>query len=258
VDITLKKVGEIKNMAEACPWGEKLDFAEILLNDERNSVKKIGEKMIKDVLNRAREEARLAQMWQIEDEIRQKGYEIICGCDEVGRGPLAGPVVAAAVILPRDVMLWGINDSKKISEKKREELDEQIRDKAIAIGIAEISAQVIDEMNILEASRLAMVQAVSNLNKKVDFVMIDGLENPRMKEWPQQAVVKGDGKCISIAAASIVAKVYRDKLMVEMAKKYPQFGFEENKGYGTKKHYAALKEFGPCEIHRRSFDLKLY
>jgi len=248
VDITLKKVGEIKNMAEACPWGEKLDFAEILLNDERNSVKKIGEKMIKDVLNRAREEACLAQMWQIEDEIRQKGYEIICGCDEVGRGPLAGPVVAAAVILPRDVMLWGINDSKKISEKKREELDEQIRDKAIAIGIAEISAQVIDEMNILEASRLAMVQAVSNLNKKVDFVMIDGLENPRMKEWPQQAVVKGDGKCISIAAASVVAKVSRDRLMCEYAERYPQYELDKHKGYPTAKHYELIKKYGIADF----------
>ena len=257
MDITLKKVGEIKNMAEACPWEEKLAFAEILLNDERNSVKKIGEKMIKDALNRVKEEARLEQMWQIEDEIRQMGYEVVCGCDEVGRGPLAGPVVAAAVILPRDVKLWGINDSKKISEKKREELDAQIRDQAIAIGIAEVSAQVIDEVNILEASRLAMVQAVRNLEKKVNFVIIDGLENPRMREWPQKAIVKGDGKCISIAAASIVAKVYRDKLMVELAKKYPQYGLEENKGYGTQKHYAALKEFGPCEIHRRSFDLKL-
>lgn len=224
------------------------DFAE----DERKSVQQLVKTWQKKLNAYYQEQKRLKQMWQYELEAKEKGYQIVAGTDEVGRGPLAGPVVAAAVILPDNIELLGINDSKKLSEKQRIALDAQIREQALAFAVVEISENIIDEINILEASRLAMAKAVEKLGVKPDMVLVDGLPNPQIK-LPSQAIVKGDSKSISIAAASILAKVYRDNLMDEYAKIYPEYDFEKHKGYPTASHLAAVEEYGPCPIHRMSF-----
>ena len=190
-----------------------------------------------------------------EKQLLKEGYKYICGVDEVGRGPLAGPVVCAAVIMPLDDIIEGIDDSKKLTAKKREALSEQILKKAVACEISLIEAEKIDEINILEATKLCMKNAVEGLEIKPDFVLTDG--NMRLDiSIPQQSLVKGDALSYSIGAASIVAKVYRDKLIDEYAIKYPQYGFEKNKGYGTAVHIEAIKEFGLTPIHRRSFTKK--
>ena len=188
-----------------------------------------------------------------ENEARSKGYKLVCGVDEAGRGPLAGPVCAAAVILPDNCEIEGLNDSKKISEKKREALFDIIKEKAIAYSIAYGSLEEIEEYNILEATYLAMNRAIEGLNTKADFALIDGNRVPKGIKIPCETVVKGDSKSCSIAAASILAKVTRDRLMLEYDKKYPQYLFAQHKGYGTKAHYEAIKQHGVCEIHRRSF-----
>ena len=190
-----------------------------------------------------------------EKQLLKEGCKYICGVDEVGRGPLAGPVVCAAVIMPLDDIIDGVDDSKKLSAKKREVLSEQILKKAVACKISLIEAEKIDEINILEATKLCMKNAVEGLEVKPDFVITDG--NMRLDiSIPQQSLIKGDALSYSIGAASIVAKVYRDKLMDEYAKEYPQYGFEKNKGYGTAVHIDAIKEFGLTPIHRRSFTKK--
>ena len=196
-------------------------------------------------------------MWEIEDSYFDQGINLICGVDEAGRGPLAGPVCAAAVILPRDIEIPGLNDSKKLSDKKRRELFPVIKEQAVAYGIAFASEQEIDEINILQATFLAMQRAMDQLPVKPELALIDG---NRAKDFgiPAKTVVKGDSLSASIAAASILAKVTRDDLMVELAETYPQYGFEIHKGYGTKAHYAALREFGACPIHRQSFLRKFY
>ncbi len=196
-------------------------------------------------------------MWEFENKYSDAGYQYICGVDEAGRGPLAGPVCAAAVILPADVDIPGLNDSKKLSDKKRRELFPVICEKAVAFGIAFADHQEIDEVNILQATYLAMERAISKLEVKADFALIDG---NRSKDFgiPAQTIVGGDGRSASIAAASILAKVTRDDYMLDMAKAYPQYGFDVHKGYGTKVHYAALAEHGPCPIHRMSFLKKFY
>ena len=182
----------------------------------------------------------------------QKGVKYICGVDEVGRGPLAGPVVCAAVIMPLDDIIEGVDDSKKLSAKKREILAEEIRGKAIACHISLVEPQIIDEINILEATKLCMKKAVEGLEISPDYVLTDG--NMVLDiAIPQQSIVKGDAKSYSIGAASIVAKVYRDRLMDELAITYPLYDFKSNKGYGTKKHTDAIREYGICEIHRKSF-----
>ena len=180
-------------------------------------------------------------------------YGLLCGIDEVGRGPLAGPVYAAAVILDPDKEILYLNDSKKLSEKKREGLYDEIMEKALAVGIGCATPERIDEINILQATFEAMTMAVNNLKIKPGALLIDAVHIPQLEEYPQISIIKGDAKSVSIAAASIIAKVTRDRLMKEMAEKYPQYAFESNKGYGTAAHIKALKEFGPCEIHRRSF-----
>ena len=196
-------------------------------------------------------------MWAIEDECRAEGYTVICGVDEAGRGPLAGPVCAAAVILPDHLELPGLNDSKKLSDKKRRELFPLIKEQAVAYGIGLASEKEIDEINILQATYLAMQRAIDQLEGKADFALIDG---NRAKDFgiPLKTVVKGDSLSASIAAASVLAKVTRDDLMLEMAKEYPEYAFDVHKGYGTKAHYAALTEHGPCAIHRMSFLKKFY
>ena len=196
-------------------------------------------------------------MWEIEDGFYAEGVNIICGVDEAGRGPLAGPVCAAAVILPPHLEIPGLTDSKKLTDKKRRELFPIIKEKAIAYGIGMASEKEIDGINILQATFLAMERAMNQLGVKPDLALIDG---NREKDFglPVKTVVKGDSLSMNIAAASILAKVTRDDLMVEMAETYPQYGFEIHKGYGTKAHYAALKEYGPSPIHRTTFLKKFY
>ena len=188
-----------------------------------------------------------------EKEANDKGFKLVCGVDEAGRGPLAGPVCAAAVILPENCEIEGLNDSKKISEKKREALFGIIKEKAIAYSIAFGTLQEIEEYNILEATYIAMNRAIDGLDKKADFALIDGNRVPKGIKIPCETVVKGDSHSCSIAAASILAKVTRDRLMIEYDKKYPQYLFAQHKGYGTKAHYEAIRQYGVCEIHRLSF-----
>lgn len=197
-----------------------------------------------------KERERLKEMRIYED--KYSDYDFICGVDEVGRGPLAGPVFTAAVILPKDCEILYLNDSKKLSEKKREELFLEISEKAIAIGIGSCTPEEIDEINIKQATRKAMLQAVQNLNVQPDLVLVDAetIDGLTIRQVP---IIKGDAKSVSIAAASIIAKVTRDHLMEEYDRIYPEYGFASNKGYGSAVHMQAIREFGPCPIHRRSF-----
>ena len=199
----------------------------------------------------------MIDMWEFEHKHYAEGFKFICGVDEAGRGPLAGPVCAAAVILPADIEIPGLNDSKKLSDKKRRELFPVICEKAVAYGIAFADHKEIDEINILQATYLAMERAMAALAVKPDFALIDG---NRAKDFglPLETVVGGDGRSASIAAASVLAKVTRDDYMVKMAEEYPGYGFDIHKGYGTKAHYGALQELGPCPIHRMTFLKKLY
>ena len=196
-------------------------------------------------------------MWQIEDDCYEKGYNIVCGVDEVGRGPLAGPVCAAAVILPANVEIPGLNDSKKLSDKRRRELFPLIKEQAVAYAIAFADEKEIDEINILQATFRAMERAVEGLSVKPDYILVDGNKLPQLTV-PAHAVVQGDSLSASIAAASILAKVTRDDIMLEMAEKYPGYSFEIHKGYGTKAHYEALTKLGPSPIHRMTFLKKFY
>ena len=199
----------------------------------------------------------LENMWQIEDGFYDQGYQVICGVDEAGRGPLAGPVCAAAVILPKHLEIPGLTDSKKLTDKKRRELFPLIQEQAVAYGIGLASQEEIDEINILQATFLAMERALSELDVRPDMVLFDG-NRERDFGVPVQTVIKGDSLSANIAAASILAKVTRDNLMMELAQQYPQYGFEIHKGYGTKAHYEALRQYGASPIHRRSFLKKFY
>lgn len=202
-----------------------------------------GEKLEKEL-------ARLEAMREYEDTYDACAY--ICGIDEAGRGPLAGPVVAAAAVLPKDCQIFYLNDSKKLSEKKRDLLFDEIKEKAVAYGIGIVSPQVIDEINILQATYEAMRQAISQLNVIPEILLNDAVTIPGV-DIMQVPIVKGDAKSVSIAAASILAKVTRDRMMMEYDQIYPEYGFAKHKGYGTAAHIAALKEYGPCPIHRRIF-----
>ena len=193
-----------------------------------------------------------------EENAVNAGYKIVCGIDEAGRGPVAGPVYAAAVILPLGLEIDGLNDSKKISEKKREQLFDVICEKAVDYSIGIATEQEIDEINILNATFLAMHRAVEGLKIKPDYALIDGNQYPKIPFVMEETVVKGDAKVMSIAAASILAKVSRDRFMLEKSKEFPQYQFEKHKGYGTKLHYEMLKEYGPSPIHRMTFLKKLY
>lgn len=194
--------------------------------------------------------------FDIEKEMLLEGFNVVCGIDEAGRGPLCGPVCAAAVILPIDCEIEGINDSKKLSEKKRDALYDIIKEKAIAYSIEMVDAKTIDEINILQATFLAMRTAVENLSVKPDVALIDGNGKPGLS-IEERTVIKGDAKSVSIAAASILAKVTRDRYCLEMDKKYPQYAFAQHKGYGTKLHYEKIAEHGICEEHRRTFLKKI-
>ena len=198
-----------------------------------------------------------APLWEIEDAVRGEGYAVVCGVDEAGRGPLAGPVCAAAVILPQDTVIAGLNDSKQLSEKRREALYDEIISRAERYGVAFASVEEIERLNILGATYLAMNRAIAALGVEVDLALIDGNRDKGI-EYPSRTIVKGDALCASIAAASVLAKVSRDRYMRELALRFPGYGFEKHKGYGTKRHYAAIRELGPCEAHRPGFLRKLH
>lgn len=193
----------------------------------------------------------MEDLYKYEKELYNKGINLIGGVDEVGRGPLIGSVVAACVILPKDFVLEGLTDSKKLSEKKRDEFYKVIVEKAIAIGIGIVDEKVIDEVNIYEATKMAMKEAIKNTNIGVEHVLIDAM--PLDIDVPTTSIIKGDAKSISIAAASVIAKVTRDKMMYELDKIYPMYDLAHNKGYGTKKHIEAIKEYGICKYHRKTF-----
>ena len=199
-----------------------------------------------------KEQLRLDKMLEYERALYAKGYEFVCGIDEAGRGPLCGPVVAAAVILKKDDHIEGVNDSKKLTEKKREELFEIIKERAVAWSVGIVDEETIDRINILEATRLAMKKAVEGLSQKPDFALVDA-EKKVPIDVPYSPIIKGDALSESIAAASIIAKVTRDHMIIELDKEYPEYGFAKNKGYGTKEHTDAILKYGLCKAHRRSF-----
>ena len=199
----------------------------------------------------------MTELWSIENEIYDSGLSPLCGVDEAGRGPLAGPVCAAAVILPRGLVIEGLNDSKKLSGKKRESLYDEIVEKAVAYGIAFASVEEIEEKNILEATFLAMNRAIEKLAVRPALALIDGNRDKGITV-PARCVIGGDGKCADIAAASILAKGTRDRYMLQLAGQYPQYGFDKHKGYGTAAHYAAIRAYGPSPIHRMSFLRKMH
>lgn len=194
--------------------------------------------------------------YEYEKQAMEEGYSVVCGVDEAGRGPLCGPVCAAAVVLPVDCEIEGINDSKKLSEKKREAIFDVIKEKAIAYSVCMVDAKTIDEINILQATFRAMREAVEGLSVKADIALIDGNQKPGLS-IEQRTIVKGDAKSISIAAASILAKVSRDRYMKEADEKYPEYQFAKHKGYGTKLHYEMIAEYGICDEHRRTFLKKI-
>lgn len=200
-----------------------------------------------------KEEQRLKELKKIEEEIYNTGVEKICGIDEAGRGPLAGPVVVAAVIMPRESFIEGVNDSKKVSEKKRETLYEKIINEAIAWGVGIIEQKEIDEINILNATKKGLTMAIKELKVKPDRIIVDALDRIDTLGIPYTPIIKGDAKCYSIAAASIIAKVTRDRIMRQWDEIYPMYGFEKHKGYGTAMHMQAIREYGLCPLHRRSF-----
>ncbi len=196
---------------------------------------------------------RLQELKKAEKDLHSKGFKNICGIDEAGRGPLAGPVVIAGVIMPEDSMIEGVNDSKKVSEKKRELLYDKIIEEAISYSVAIIGQDIIDDINILNATKTGVTKVVEGLDVKPNLIIIDALEHIDTKGIPYESIIKGDAKCYSIAAASILAKVTRDRIMREWDLVYPQYGFAKHKGYGTAQHIANIKEYGICPIHRRSF-----
>lgn len=200
-----------------------------------------------------KEQKRLSQLKEMEKGLYNKEIQKICGIDEAGRGPLAGPVVIAGVIMPPNSMIEGVNDSKKVSEKKREKLYDLILEEAISYSVAIIGEDVIDEINILRATKQGVTKVVEDLEIKPDLILVDALTQIDTKKIPYYSIIKGDAKCYSIAAASIIAKVTRDRIMRQWEDIYPQYGFATHKGYGTARHIAAIKEYGLCPIHRRSF-----
>lgn len=244
------KISEIKDLFANTPIDKLNDVICSFSDDDRDGVKKLISSAYKRIDEHNKELARSFEMFRYERENDNAKY--ICGIDEVGRGPLAGPVVAAAVILPKECDILYLNDSKQLSEKKRNELFDEIMDKAVAVGIGMADEKVIDEINILNADYEAMKQAISKLSVRPDLLLNDAVTIPDV-DIKQIPIIKGDTLSGSIAAASIIAKVTRDRLMVEYDKIYPEYGFAKNKGYGSKQHIDALKEVGPCSIHRKSF-----
>lgn len=246
----MKSISEIKGELQAATENELPEFIGEYGSDDRTGVKRMVETAQKRLAALAKERQRIEGMCRYEKQYAKYAY--ICGIDEAGRGPLAGPVVAGAVILPRDCRILYINDSKQLTEKKREELYEVIREQAVAWAVGYASPARIDEINILQATYEAMREAVGKLDPAPEILLNDAVEIPGL-QIRQIPIIKGDAKSISIAAASILAKVTRDRLMREYDKQFPQYGFEGNKGYGSAAHIEALKKYGPAPIHRRSF-----
>lgn len=245
-----QKIGEIKSIFQAADLTELPAFINTYESDERAGVVTLVKKAQKQLSDYEKECRRIEKMKEFEN--KYEDYSFICGIDEVGRGPLAGPVVAGAVILPKDCNILYLNDSKQLSEKKREELYEVIMEKAISTGLGFVSPQRIDEINILQATYEAMREAIGKLDPKPDLLLNDAVTIPKVS-IRQIPIIKGDAKSISIAAASIIAKVTRDRLMVKYDEVYPEYGFASNKGYGANMHIEALKKYGPTPIHRKSF-----
>jgi ribonuclease HII len=245
-DMTIK---EIKSLVAEMSGDDPLLTK--LKKDNRKGVQKIIEQYNRSLQKLKKEKEEFSNLTIFENKIYRQGYSAIAGIDEVGRGPLAGPVVAAAVILPQDFYLAGLNDSKQISETKRNEFYDVIWEKADSIGIGMIDAEEIDTINIYEATKKAMLHAISNLQSNPDYLLIDAMK--LHTPYPQESIIKGDSKSVSIAAASIIAKVTRDKLMKDYALTYPGYGFDKNAGYGTKEHLEGLKQNGVTPIHRKSF-----
>lgn len=246
----MSTIHEIKDEFAGAKEEERWQLYKKYEGDNRTGVQKILEQYRKRDRALEKERKRTETMKQYEREYEHLGY--VCGIDEVGRGPLAGPVVACAVILPRDCQILYLNDSKQLSSKKREELYQIILKEAVSVGIGVVSPQRIDEINILQATYEAMREAIAHLEVQPQILLNDAVTIPQVSV-PQVPIIKGDGKSISIAAASIVAKVTRDKMMEEYDKLMPLYGFASNKGYGSQAHIEALKKYGPCSIHRRSF-----
>lgn len=251
----MKKTDEIRSLYRELDRTDEealLSFIRRFGPDERAGVRKLVDSASKAVDKLHLEMERLEQMRVYERDCLQKGYTSICGVDEAGRGPLAGPVVAGAVILPHDCRIPGLNDSKKLSEKRREELYEEIVDRAVAWGAGVIGPGRIDEINILQADYEAMCEAIGQLKVMPQILLNDAVTIPQVR-IPQISIIHGDAKSVSIAAASIIAKVTRDRLMVEYDSLFPEYGFAVHKGYGTAAHYEAIKKYGPCMIHRKTF-----
>lgn len=246
----MKSIQEIRNEFKIAPEEELPALCALYRKDERKGIQNLLVQAEKRILSLEKEKQRIEGMCAYEKEYEHLGY--ICGIDEVGRGPFAGPVVAGAVVLPRDCRILYINDSKQLSEKKREELYEEIMDKAVAAEVGYASPARIDEINILQATYEAMREAVSKLTVRPQILLNDAVTIPRM-DIPQVPIIKGDAKSISIAAASIVAKVTRDRLMKEYDKVMPEYGFASHKGYGAASHIEAIRKYGPSPIHRATF-----
>ncbi len=245
-----EKISVIKAMIESADKKDRKAILDKYRHDERCGIQKLIAKYEKEEKKLQEEKKRLEVMKQYEKKYGEFGY--ICGIDEAGRGPLAGPVVAGAVILPKDCDILYLNDSKQLSEKRREMLYDEIMEKALAVGVGVVSPAVIDEINILQADYEAMRMAIRQLSIKPDVLLNDAVTIPEI-DIKQVNIIKGDAKSVSIAAASIIAKVTRDRIMTEYHKLYPKYSFKSNKGYGSAVHIAALKELGPCPIHRKSF-----
>lgn len=245
-----ESIKEIDSRLKMAEDAEREQLMKVYAPDDRAGVQKLLEKYRKQKEKLLAEKERLAKMRQYEEKYAD--YAFICGIDEVGRGPLAGPVVAGAVILPKECEILYINDSKKLSAAKRDELYDEIMDKAVAVGLGMASPARIDEINILQATYEAMRQAIAQLSPQPDLLLNDAVTIPKVA-IPQVPIIKGDAKSISIGAASIIAKVTRDRMMVYYDSIYPEYGFASNKGYGSAEHIAALKKYGPTPIHRRTF-----
>ncbi|MGG3913160.1 ribonuclease HII [Rossellomorea vietnamensis] len=244
-----RTISEIKQLIGTMTESDPI--LEELKQDERKGVQKLLIQLERERKKQAKEKKEFQDLTRYEQELRLQGYTRIAGIDEVGRGPLAGPVVTAAVILPKDFYLAGLNDSKKLSEGKREEYYEYIQRHAISIGVGMVHAEEIDSINIYQATKKAMNEAIVQLPVQPDYLLIDAMKI--VSPYPSQSIIKGDSKSISIAAASIIAKVTRDRMMKEYAEKYPGYAFEKNAGYGTKDHLNGLEQLGVTPLHRKSF-----
>lgn len=252
MDFSQMKASDVKSYLKQISLNERVTHMDSLREDTRKSVQKLADQIEKEQKKFEAELQRLEGLWAYERAAKATGHRVIAGIDEAGRGPLAGPVVAACVVLPEDHGLLGLDDSKKIPEARREQLFEQIHERALAVGIGLADHSEIDQINILNATKKAMKRAIADTGAELDYLLIDAVE---LKDVPvrQEPLIKGDSKSASIAAASIIAKVTRDRLIAEYAEAYPGYELEKNKGYGTPAHYEGLRQQGPCPIHRLSF-----